>query len=70
MRLERAVAVLQVADVGRSMAWYATAFGFEPDPFPKNPPHAFAILRRDGAEVMLQAGAITRSGDAQRLGDG
>jgi uncharacterized glyoxalase superfamily protein PhnB len=70
VRLERAVPVLQVADVGRSMAWYARTFGFEPDPFPKNPPHAFAILRQDGAEVMLQAAASTQSGGAQRSGDG
>jgi hypothetical protein len=34
MRLGRAVPVLQVADVGRSMAWYVTTFGFAPDPFP------------------------------------
>ncbi len=60
MRLERAVPVLQVANVGRRMAWYVTAFGFEPDPFPKNPPHSFAILRRDGAEMMLQVGESAR----------
>ena len=68
MRLERAVPVLQVADVSRSMSWYTRMFGFEPDPFPKDPPHAFAILRRDGTEVMLQAGRSARSGDAKEEG--
>ena len=68
VRLERAVPVLQVADVGRSMAWYATVFGFEPDPFPKDPPHGFAILRRDGAEMMLQAGETARPHDPKEEG--
>ena len=27
--------------------------GFMPDTFPKDPPYAFAMLRRDGAEIML-----------------
>ena len=69
MRLERAVPVLQVADVGRSLAWYARAFGLESAPFPKDPPHAFAILRRDDAEMMLQAGASARSDDAKQSSD-
>ena len=69
MRLERAVPVLQVADVGRSMAWYVRVFGFEPGPFPKDPPHTFAILRRDDAEMMLQAGGSARSGAATRPGE-
>ena len=69
MRLARAVPVLQVVDVGRSMAWYARAFGFESSPFPKDPPYAFAILRCDGAEMMLQADASARSGDAKQSSD-
>ena len=56
MRLERAVPVLQVADVGRSIDWYVATFGFDADPFPPKPPYGFAILRRDGAEMMLQGG--------------
>lgn len=68
MRLERAVPVLQVADVGRSIDWYVAAFGFDPDPFPPNPPHGFAILRRDGAEMMLQAGTSSRPIDAKEEG--
>jgi catechol 2,3-dioxygenase-like lactoylglutathione lyase family enzyme len=68
VRLERAVPVLQVADVGRSIDWYAAALGFEPDPFPRNPPYSFAILRRDGAEMMLQAGTPSRPGDVKDEG--
>ena len=52
--LERAVPVLQVADVETSLRWYADHLGFEADPFPESPPYAFAMLRRDGAEIMLQ----------------
>jgi hypothetical protein len=53
MRFERAVPVRQVADVGRSLDRYVAVLGFDPDPFPQKPPYAFAILRRDGAEIML-----------------
>jgi catechol 2,3-dioxygenase-like lactoylglutathione lyase family enzyme len=56
MRFERAVPVLLVADVSRSIDWYVAAFGFDADPFPPNPPYAFAILRRDSVEIMLQSG--------------
>ena len=70
MRLERAVAVLQVSDVGRSIDWYAARLGFDADPFPKNPPYGFAMLRRDGAELMLQAGTSARPADAKEEGAG
>ena len=68
MRFERAVPVLQVADVGRSIDWYVAAFGFDPDPFPPNPPYSFAILRRDGAEMMLQDATSSRPADAKEEG--
>ena len=68
MRFERAVPVLQVADVGRSIDWYVAAFGFDPDPFPPSPPYSFAILRRDGAEMMLQGGTSSRRADAKEEG--
>ena len=50
MRFERAVPVLQVADVGRSIEWYVAAFGF-------------AILRRDSIEMMLQHGEPSQPRD-------
>jgi hypothetical protein len=54
VRFDRAVPVLQVADVGRSIDWYVATFGVEADPFPPKPPYGFAILRRDSIEMMLQ----------------
>lgn len=48
------VPVLQVSNVEQSIDWYRSVLGFEADPFPDTPPYSFAILRRDGAEVMLQ----------------
>jgi len=65
--IEVPVPVLAVTDVARSMRWYAATFGFFSDPFPEQPPHAFAILRRDRAEIMLQcleqgAGATPAAG--------
>jgi hypothetical protein len=56
VRFDRAIPVLQVADVGRSIDWYVATFGFEADPFPPKPPYGFAILRRDSTEMMLQHG--------------
>src|SRR5262249_38533241 len=52
--LNAAVAVLQVRNVERSAQWYGSVLGFAADPFPPEPPHFFAILRRDGVELMLQ----------------
>jgi uncharacterized glyoxalase superfamily protein PhnB len=49
-----AVPVLRVADVGRSMEWYRSVLGFEAEPFPPQPPHEFAIMRRGSVEVMLR----------------
>ena len=51
---QRAVPVLQVANVETSVRWYVDVLGFTADTFPKSPPYSFAILRRDGAEIMLQ----------------
>jgi catechol 2,3-dioxygenase-like lactoylglutathione lyase family enzyme len=60
----RAVPVLKVLDVGRSIAWYSSVFGFTADPFPDSPPYSFAILCRDGAQIMLQG--IEEAGDQRR----
>lgn len=51
---QRAVPVLQVANVENSVRWYADVLGFSPDVFPQEPPYSFAMLKRDGAEIMLQ----------------
>jgi catechol 2,3-dioxygenase-like lactoylglutathione lyase family enzyme len=51
---QRAVPVLQVANVETSLQWYVDVLGFTPNTFPSTPPYSFAILRREGAEIMLQ----------------
>jgi catechol 2,3-dioxygenase-like lactoylglutathione lyase family enzyme len=51
---QRAVPVLQVADVEKSLRWYVDILGFTPNTFPEQPPYSFAILKRDEAEIMLQ----------------
>ena len=51
---DSAVPVLRVASVGRSMKWYGDVLGFSPDAVGPADDPVFAILRRDGAELMLQ----------------
>ena len=66
----RAVPVLQVANVEISLRWYGDVLGFTSDPFPRDPPHSFAILRRDGAEIMLQCADEQRAvGASERVAD-
>jgi catechol 2,3-dioxygenase-like lactoylglutathione lyase family enzyme len=64
MSLERAVPVLQVENVATSIEWYGRVLGFKAFPFPEKPPYSFAILDRDGVELMLQCGegGATRGG--------
>jgi hypothetical protein len=59
-----AVPVLKVSDVQRSIAWYGSLFGFKADPFPDSPPYVFAILCRDGAQIMPQG--VDATGDYHR----
>jgi len=67
---QRAVPVLQVANVETSLRWYVDVLGFTPDTFPKTPPYSFAILRRDGAEIMLQCADEPRvAGSSERKAD-
>ena len=55
MRFQSAAPVFLVSDIASTLRWYEEKLGFRGDPFPKVPPHAFAILSRDGVEIMLQA---------------
>ncbi len=43
-----------VANVGDTIRWYEEKLDFEGDPFPEFEPYVFAILLRDGVEIMLQ----------------
>ena len=54
MRLRSTAPVFLVADVAATMRWYLEKLGFDADPFPASPPHAFCILTRDRVEIMLQ----------------
>jgi uncharacterized protein (TIGR02246 family) len=51
--IESAVVVLRVASVAKSMFWYREVLDFEADPFGCADDPVFAILRRDGVEIML-----------------
>lgn len=57
MPLTKAIPLLRVADVARSMEWYRGTLGFVGDPFPAAPPHEFAILRHAQVELMLRRGS-------------
>ena len=57
MAIQRAVPLLRVTDVARSMKWYREILTFVGDPFPAVPPHEFAILRQGEAELMLRRGS-------------
>ena len=45
---------VQVHDVSLSMRWYSDVLGLEGWAFPKSPPYEFALLSRDGIELMFQ----------------
>src|SRR6185503_8819541 len=49
-----AVPVLRVASVARSIGWYGDVLGFSGDAVGPPTDPVFAILHRDGVELMLQ----------------
>jgi catechol 2,3-dioxygenase-like lactoylglutathione lyase family enzyme len=55
MPVAATVPVLQVTDVAASMRWYKDVLGFDGSAFPNEEPYTFALLRRDGSELMLQS---------------
>ena len=64
--ITKAVPLLRVSDVARSIEWYRGTLGFVGDPFPASPPHEFAILRHGQVELMLRRGCPpTRSNPRQ-----
>ncbi|MBI1325350.1 hypothetical protein GC170_19470 [bacterium] len=56
MPIQRAVPVLRVREVEKSIRWYAETIGFRANPFPDKPPYDFAILFAGEVEIMLQCG--------------
>jgi catechol 2,3-dioxygenase-like lactoylglutathione lyase family enzyme len=67
-RFIQAAPVLQVADVSLSMRWYSDILGLEGWTFPKTPPFDFALLSRDGVELMFQKGPARKR--TERLNGG
>jgi len=48
------VPVLRVRDVARTVAWYRQHFGFQAEAFPEHGTHEFAILERDGVQLLVR----------------
>ena len=67
IKLEATAPVLVSMDVGATAKWYEEFLGFEAALFPDQPPFAFAILCRDGVEIMIRrcgpAGLLRTDGD-------
>ena len=56
------VPVLRVRDVAATVAWYKRHLGFAAEAFPERAPHEFAILERDGVQLLVRtAGGASRS---------
>lgn len=53
-----AVPVLRVADVAHTAAWYRRHLAFAVQSFPAQPPHEFALLNRDGAQLMIRRAPV------------
>src|SRR3954468_14359229 len=70
--MESAVPAFRVPNVARTLAWYRDVLGFAADPFGPPDDPSFAILRRDGAELMLQKirADVGESRSAARSGGG
>lgn len=48
------VPVLRVRDVAETIAWYRRHLGFSAEPFPEHRPHEFAIMERDGVQLLVR----------------
>ena len=54
VELRATVPVLRAGDVGRTVGWYCRSLGFSAQLFPPQPPHEFAVLSRDRAQLMIR----------------
>lgn len=52
------VPVLRVRDVGATVAWYARHLGFTAEAFPDRGPREFAILERDGVQILVRRARV------------
>ena len=60
------VPVLRVRDVAATVAWYKRHLGFAAEAFPERAPHEFAILERDGVQLLVR----TAGGSSRMKSDG
>jgi catechol 2,3-dioxygenase-like lactoylglutathione lyase family enzyme len=51
------VPVLRVRDVAATVAWYRNHLGFSAETFPERGEHEFAILERDGVQLLARRSA-------------
>src|SRR6266545_5824193 len=61
------VPVLRVRDVSTTVSWYRHHLGFGAESFPERAPHEFAILERDGVQLLVRQ---TMGGGARVRDDG
>jgi catechol 2,3-dioxygenase-like lactoylglutathione lyase family enzyme len=54
------VPVLRVRDVAATVAWYGRHLGFSAETFPERGSQEFAILERDGVQLLVRRAADTR----------
>ena len=54
------VPVLRVRDVAATVAWYKRHLGFAAEVFPERAPHEFAILERDGVQLLVRTVGSSR----------
>jgi catechol 2,3-dioxygenase-like lactoylglutathione lyase family enzyme len=48
------VPVLRVRDVAATVAWYRRQLGFTAETFPERAPYEFAIIERDGVQLLVR----------------
>ena len=58
------VPVLRVRDVAATVAWYRRHLGFPAEAFPEHGEHEFAILERDGVQLLARRSALATKPDA------
>ena len=54
------VPVLRVRDVGATVAWYSRYLGFSAETFPERGSQEFAILERDGVQLLVRRAVDAR----------
>src|SRR5205823_5358675 len=62
------VPVLRVSDVAATVDWYHRHLGFCADAFPEQAPHEFAIIERDGVQLLVRQAKEARDRSAVHAG--